>query len=594
MSHPYSIPDLGSHLQWYAQCLQWGVRSQKLAWSWWCDPPLPVSSGNLDPLGLQDAIVNLFSSWLHDPKPLWEAQHHYWRDSLALLSHTTSRLNGHDPAPVIEPHPSDKRFRDEAWQQPAFAHVQQAYLLFARFVQHTMDIENPHGQQTDKLDFFVKQWIDALSPGNYPATNPLVWGNAVETDGASLLQGFENLLTDLERGDGQVTMTDPAAFTLGVDLACTPGKVIFQNRMLQLIQYSASTTDVYRRPLLLIPPWINKYYILDLRSENSFVRWLVEQGHTVFLISWVNPDSSYADTSFDDYVDEGVFAALDAIEQITGEREINTVGYCIGGTLLGAALAVLHARGDPRIASATFFTTLLDFAEPGEIKVFIDEQQIQVLEKRMALHGYLDGRLMSTAFNLLRSNDLIWSFVINNYLMGRQPLPFDLLYWNADSTRLPATMHSYYLRNMYLHNRLCEPGALALTGAEVDITAINTPSYFLSTKEDHIAPWGSTYNGARLFSGPVRFVLGASGHIAGVINPPVKNKYGYWSNDGSALPGEPAQWFAQSTYRDGSWWPDWQQWVTGLCADRVEARQLGAAEYPVLEDAPGSYVRVRI
>lgn len=588
--HPHSPFDFLT--EWF----ELGMRSQQVVWSWWLkQAPADAGSHHIDPLGLGEVLASMMHSWLRDPKPLLTAHHHYWRDALALLHHTSHKLAGREVAPVIEPHPHDKRFRDDGWEHPIFSHVQQSYLLLARFFDHLIDQHDLEDErQAHKLAFYSQQWVDALSPGNFPLSNPAVLRTAAETGGKSLLQGVQNLLDDLERNNGQVSMADPAAFTLGKDIACTPGKVVYQNRMFQLIQYAAATEEVYRRPLLIVPPWINKYYILDLQAENSFIRWLVAQGHTVFVMSWVNPDESYSDTQFEDYLTDGVLNALDIVEQASGESEINTVGYCIGGTLLACALAVLAARGDKRVSSATFFTTLLDFEEPGDIKVFIDESQIQALEQKMARNGYLDGRSMSSAFSLLRSNDLIWSFVINNYMLGKSPLAFDLLYWNADATRLPAAMHGYYLRNLYLRNKLREPGGLTMAGEDLDLRAVQTPVYFLSTRDDHIAPWESTYKGARLFSGPVRFVLGASGHIAGVVNPPAKNKYGYWCGEDVDQHVDAEQWLDQSTRHEGSWWPDWQRWVTGLGADRVPARVPGERGHTVLQDAPGSYVAVRI
>jgi polyhydroxyalkanoate synthase subunit PhaC len=349
---------------------------------------------------------------------------------------------------------------------------------------------------------------------------------------------------------------------------------------------------VFREPLLVIPPWINKYYILDLREKNSFVRWALAEGHTVFVVSWVNPGEPLAEKTFEDYMFEGPIAAIDAIGKATGGSRVNLVGYCLGGTLLGATLAWMAAKQDSRAASATFFASLLDFSIPGELGVFIDEAQVQNLERRMGERGYLEGSEMAATFNMLRANDLVWSFVVHNYLLGRDPFPFDLLYWNSDSTRMPAKMHSFYLRNMYLANRLREPGGITLAGVPVDLRRIEVPAYFVSPAEDHIAPWKSTYLGARLLAGPTRFVLGGSGHIAGIINPPSAGKYGYWTNEG--LPESADAWQAQAQRHEGSWWSDWKEWIAGLNgADRVPARVPGEGALPVIEDAPGSYVSVR-
>jgi polyhydroxyalkanoate synthase len=368
--------------------------------------------------------------------------------------------------------------------------------------------------------------------------------------------------------------------------------VIFENDLMQLIQYAPSTADVFRRPLLVIPPWINKYYVLDLREKNSFVRWAAGEGHTVFVISWVNPDGRHAGKTFDDYMLQGPLAALQAIERATGESRVNLVGYCLGGTLLGAALAWMAEKNDARAASATFLASLLDFSIPGELGVFIDEAQVENLERRMGERGYLEGSEMAATFSMLRANDLVWSFVINNYLLGRDPFPFDLLFWNADSTRMPARMHSFYLRNMYLANRLKEPGGITLGGAPIDLRKITAPAYFVSPIEDHIAPWKSTYLGARLLRGPTRFVLGGSGHIAGIINPPSAGKYGYWTRE--ELTESADEWQVNTARHEGSWWSDWRDWIAGLNgSDRVAARTPGEGGLPALEDAPGSYVGVR-
>jgi polyhydroxyalkanoate synthase len=403
------------------------------------------------------------------------------------------------------------------------------------------------------------------------------------------------MLADLESGGGnklRIRMTDLDKFRLGENVATTPGKVVFQNDLMQLLQYTPTGAKVYRRPLLIIPPWINKFYILDLRAKNSFIKWAVDQGHTVFVISWVNPDATLAEKSFDDYLREGPLAALDAIEQATGEREIKAIGYCLGGTLLATTLAWLAAAGEERIKAATFFTTMVDFAEPGELGVFIDDEQIGMIEREMDEKGYFEGSTMAEAFNLMRANDLVWSFVVNNYLMGREPFPFDLLYWNSDSTRMPRAMHKFYLRNMYQNNLLREPGGLTLAGRPLDLRAIATPCYVFAAKDDHIAPWTSAYAATQLYAGPVRFVLGASGHIAGVINPPAANKYGYWT--GTDLPPDPAAWFAGATRHEGSWWSDWKKWVAKYNGKKVPARQPGDGALEVLEEAPGSYVKLRI
>jgi poly[(R)-3-hydroxyalkanoate] polymerase subunit PhaC len=446
-----------------------------------------------------------------------------------------------------------------------------------------------------KVDFYTRQFIDALSPSNFVLTNPEVLRETVQSGGQNLIQGLKNLLKDLDRGDHRqlrIRMTDLEAFKLGMNVATTKGKVVYQNELMQLVQYQPSTKEVYRRPLLIIPPWINKFYILDLRENNSFIKWAVDQGHTVFVISWVNPDEKLAHKDFKDYLVEGSLAALDAIEQATDEQKVNAIGYCLGGTLLAATLAYLAAKNEERIASATFLATLIDFSEPGELGVFVDEHQVSALEKRMEERGYLEGFEMATTFNMLRSNDLIWSFVVNNYLLGKDPFPFDLLYWNSDATRMPAKMHSFYLRNMYIKNLLKQPGGLKLAGVAIDISKVKTPAYFLSTVEDHIAPWKSTYAGTKLLGGPAKFVLAGSGHIAGVINPPCANKYGYRTN--AKLPREPNAWLNDAAHNEGSWWPDWGKWIEAYGGARVPARVPGKGRLKALEDAPGSYVKFHL
>jgi polyhydroxyalkanoate synthase len=415
----------------------------------------------------------------------------------------------------------------------------------------------------------------------------------VASGGQNLVRGLNNLLDDIERGNGQlrISMTDPKAFELGVNIATAPGKVVFQNDLMQLIQYEPATAKAWKRPLLVIPPWINKYYILDLREKNSFIRFAVNEGMTVFVVSWVNPDERLAHTDFEDYLTEGTLAALDVVRDATGEPDANVIGYCLGGTLLAATLAWLAAKKQKRVASATFMTALVDFTAAGELEVFIDEDQVASLEKKMQKRGYLDGSEMANTFNMLRANDLIWSFVINNYLLGRDPFPFDLLHWNCDSTRMPAKMHSYYLRNMYMANKLREPGALTLAGVPVDVSKVRVPTYFVSAIEDHIAPWKTTYAGPRLMRGRNRFVLSGSGHIAGMINPPAANKYGYWTND--ALPDTPDEWLAGAAQHAGSWWTDWRAWIAPFLGGEVPARVPGKGKLPVIEAAPGAYARLR-
>jgi polyhydroxyalkanoate synthase len=490
--------------------------------------------------------------------------------------------------------PKDKRFKHPEWSENAiFSFVKDSYLVAAKSILSAVRaVENIDDATARKVDFYTRQFVDALSPSNFVATNPEVLTATLESGGQNLLRGLENLLVDLERGNGRlsITMTDMKAFRLGENIATTPGKIVYQNELMQLIQYRPSTQEVRRRPLLIVPPWINKFYVLDLQPKNSFIKWAVDQGHTVFVISWVNPDEKLAEKSFENYMLEGPLAALDAIESATAERSVNTIGYCLGGTLLAATAAYSAAKSDDRIASATYFVTLVDFTDVGEMAVFIDEGQLASLERRMRERGYLEAQDMATAFNMLRANDLIWSFAVNNYLLGREQMPFDLLFWNSDSTRMPAAMHSFYLRKMYQQNLLAKPGGISLAGTPIDLSTIRTPTFILSTREDHIAPWKSTYAATRLYSGPVKFVLSASGHMAGVISAP-GSKYGHWTNDN--LPPGPDEWFAGATPHQRSWWPVWDEWVTQLDSGRVPAREPGGGKLTIIEDAPGSYVWVR-
>jgi len=536
-----------------------------------------------------------FKLW-SDPAKLFEKQAELMRDYSRLWQVEAKKLRGETVEPVAQPVKGDKRFADQAWNdEVAFDLVKQSYLLTSRWLQDTLhDVtkdEDPHKVQM--VDFYARQFVNALSPSNFLMTNPQALKATVESGGDNLLKGMDHLLADLERGKGRlnIRMTDEKAFTLGENIANTPGKVIYQNELMQLIQYTPSTETVFQRPLLIVPPWINKFYILDLRPKNSFIKWAVDQSHTVFVISWVNPDESLANKHFEDYMRDGPLAALDAIKQATGEAKVNMVGYCIGGTLTACTLAWLAAKRRKPVVSATFLTTMTDFAEAGELKVFIDEPQLDLLDKHMKKKGYLEGRHMSHVFNMMRDNDLIWSFVVNHYLLGKEPFPFDLLYWNADSTRMPMMMHSFYLRKMYLENQLIEPGGIQLDGVPIDLRKVALPCYLLSTREDHIAPWTSTYKATQLYQGPTRFVLSASGHIAGVVNPPVANKYCYWTNP--TLTADPEAWLSAAEHHDGSWWTDWQAWIAPQSGKQIPARQPGDGALAVIEDAPGSYVKMR-
>ena len=548
-----------------------------------------------DPLNIGTAFLEMTTRLMSNPARLVQAQIGFWQDYLTLWQNTARRMMGGQADPVIAERKGDKRFKDDAWREnEVFDFIKQSYLLSSRYFTNVVQgAEGLKPKTAQKLDFYTRQFVDAMSPTNFWMTNPEVLRRTAETGGENLLKGLSNLLSDLERGHGKlrINMTDESKFQIGENIAVTPGKVVYRNALMELIQYSPTTETVLKRPLLILPPWINKFYILDLRPKNSFVRWAVAQGHTVFVCSWVNPDEALAEMGFEDYMRLGPYAALDAIEQATGERRVNAIGYCLGGTLLASTLAHMAKKGDDRIASATFFTTMLDFEEAGELGVFIDEEQLQAIEAKMSHRGFLEGSEMADTFNMLRANDLIWSFVVQNYLLGQEPFPFDLLFWNGDSTRMPAKMHSFYLRRMYQQNDLVKPGGVELDGVALDLREIEVPSYFLATREDHIAPWKSSYRATQLFSGPVRFVLAASGHIAGVVNSPDSGKYSHWISEGG-FPADPTEWVETATELAGSWWPDWQRWVSAQDRATVPARQPGEGALPALEDAPGSYVKV--
>ncbi|WP_142804171.1 alpha/beta hydrolase [Tepidiphilus sp. J10] len=552
-----------------------------------------------DEVGIAQTYMEMMARLLANPYRLAQAQMNLMWDYFTLWQRSMLKLMGMKAPPVVEPEKGDRRFKDPDWEEHfLFDYIKQSYLIAARRIHEVVsDIKGTDERTKKRIEFFTRNFIDALSPSNFALTNPEVFRETLRTHGQNLVRGLKNLLRDLEEGHGQlrIRMTDTTAFELGKNIATTPGKVVYQTELMQLIQYTPTTETVYKRPLLIVPPWINKYYILDLRPQNSLVKWLVDQGHTVFILSWVNPDERLAQATFEDYVQKGVLAALDAIEEQTGERVVNAAGYCLGGTLLATTAACLAGKRQKRLGSTTFLTTLIDFSEPGELGVFTTPETVAMLEKKMQERGYLEGSEMATTFNMLRANDLIWSFVVNNYLLGKEPFPFDLLYWNSDSTRMPAAMHSFYLRKMYIENKLVEPGGIEILGTPIDLGKIKHPCYFISTVEDHIAPWRTTYKGARRLTGaPVRFVLGGSGHIAGIVNPPSANKYGYWTNPVTPLPEDPEEWLRGAEHHPGSWWPNWNEWLAAQDDTRVPARDPAQGKLPVIEDAPGSYVKVRI
>lgn len=545
-----------------------------------------------------ESMREMGEAMLAHPEKIVADQMDMLKKQQELFQQTALRFMGKEVDPVIAPEKGDKRFKDDQWtQNPVFDYMKQLYLLQGKtLMKMVSDTDGLSDHSRQKVEYLIRQYVNALSPTNFANLNPEVIRKTMETGGSNLVSGMEQLLEDLETsvsGALNVPMTDTSAFQVGRNLATTPGQVIYQNDLMQLIQYTPSTEKTYKRPLLIVPPFINKFYILDMREKNSFVKWLVDQGHTVFMISWINPGPSMRDKGFENYMLEGPIAAVDAIEQATGEKEVNAIGYCLGGTLLSATLAYQKKKKKETIKAATFMATLTDFSDPGEIGVFINETAIAGLEKQMDALGYYDGRQMAFSFNTLRENDLFWSFFINNYLKGERPAAFDLLYWNTDSTNLPARMHSYYLRNMYLNNQLIEKNALELDGVKIDLSAVKVPAYFVSTAQDHIALWQATYKGAQVLGGKNRFVLGGSGHIAGIVNPPEANKYGYWTNE--KLVDTPDEWYQGSENHEGSWWLDWQQWVLKQGdMEMVPVRQPGDGKLPALEEAPGRYVKQRI
>ena len=533
--------------------------------------------------------------WLADPQRTLELQTRLGKAYLDLWASAVKRLTGEESAPVASPAPSDKRFADPEWSSNQFYDfLKQAYLLTSRWanqlVTDAADLD-PHTKQ--KAEFYMRQIANALAPTNFVLTNPELMRETFTSNAENLVRGMRMLAEDLEAGGGnlRIRQSDSSMFEVGRNLATTRGKVIFQNDLMQLIQYEPSTLTALKRPLLIVPPWINKFYVLDLTPEKSFIKWCVDQGITVFCISWVNPDAHLAQKTFEDYVREGPIAALSAIKEATGEDRVHAIGYCVGGTMLSVALAFMAANHDERIMSATLFAAQVDFTYAGDLKVFVDEKQVEAIEHRMAERGYLDAKSMATVFNFLRSNDLIWPYVINNYLKGKGPFPFDLLYWNSDATRLPAANHSFYLRNCYLDNSLSQ-GKVSLGGTPIDLKSVKIPIYNLATREDHIAPPKSVLLGSKFFGGPVRFVLSGSGHIAGVVNPPSKHKYQFWTGR-RPRSADLDKWLAKAKEHPGSWWPNWFAWLRRQDKTEVPARAPGGGTLAPIEDAPGSYVRVR-
>jgi polyhydroxyalkanoate synthase len=552
---------------------------------------LSSNETNIDPLNLKDAMTSFTSYFFSNPQKMLNFQLQYWTDFANLVATTSQAFFNQTEFPVhYDSDKTDKRFKNDAWTaNPYYNFLKQYYFMNARWLESVIEsADELNPEERHKILFQTRQLISALSPTNYLMTNPEVMAETIRTNGDNLVRGFQKFIEDCERGNGEINIstTNYSQFKVGENLAITKGAVVYKNDLIELIQYNATTESVYKIPLLIIPPWINKYYILDLKAENSFIKWAVDQGFTVFTISWRNPDKSLAHYKFDNYVNEGALAALDAIKEITGEEQCNSIGYCIGGTLQAMTLSYLKANNlQNRINTATFFTTLIDFEKSGELKMFMNDQLLQVLDQEIMNNGIFSGAIMKKTFSMLRPNDLVWSFVINNYLLGKEPFPFDILYWNDDSTDMPAQLHRDYISECYMQNNLIKPHAMTINNTQIDISSIDNKAYFLSTREDHIAPWRATYAGARLLSGDTTFVLSASGHVAGVVNPPAKQKYNYWVNN--TLSPDPEVWLDNATAIDGSWWPHWSDWQSKESGNKIPAREITESISP----APGSYVR---
>ncbi|RJX75439.1 class I poly(R)-hydroxyalkanoic acid synthase [Vibrio sinensis] len=573
------------------------VKLQETNQKWWEDLELNRAAANsplnkaMQEVSLEDT-AKLFESAANQPASLLKVQTEWWQQQLAIWQSVA--LSGNTES-LVEADKGDKRFSNEGWQNDAFYNfIKQSYLLFSKTYLETINsVDGLDEKSKERLSFFSRQAINALSPSNFIATNPELLKLTLEQNGENLLSGLEQLREDLDSSADilKIRMTNNNAFRVGEDVANTPGDVVYQNELFELIQYRPLTETVHKTPLLIVPPFVNKYYILDLREKNSMVRWLLEQGQTVFLISWRNPSEAQRDVEFGDYVTEGVAKAVTAIESITGESQIDAAGYCIGGTVLACTLSYYAAkRMKKRIKSATFFTTLLDFSQPGEVGAYINDTIIDAIEAQNNARGFMDGRSLSVTFSLLRENSLYWNYYVDNYLKGKSPVDFDMLYWNSDSTNVTAPCHNFMLRQLYLENKLVQDKGVKIGGVWIDLDKIKVPSYFISAKEDHIALWQGTYRGALNVGGNKTFVLGESGHIAGIVNHPAKNKYGFWVNE--ALDDNAEDWLNNASHQEGSWWPHWHQWLLGSSpSERIEPYTQGNEEFPILRNAPGIYVK---
>ncbi|BAC97234.1 poly(3-hydroxyalkanoate) synthetase [Vibrio vulnificus YJ016] len=573
------------------------VKLQETNQQWWQDFEVGKAAVN-SPLNKAMQEVNFedtakfFEKAANQPQAILQLQTQWWEQQLQIWQNVA--LSGHTQS-IIEADKGDKRFSNEAWQSEAmYSFIKQSYLLFSKTYMDTIDaIEGLDEKTKERISFFSRQAINALSPSNFIATNPELLKLTIEKNGENLLAGMELLREDVESSADilKIRMTNNNAFRIGEDIATTAGDIVFQNDLFELIQYRPLTEQVNATPLLIVPPFINKYYILDLTAKNSMVRWLLEQGHSVFMMSWKNPGKAQANVEFGDYVTEGVVKAVTAIEEITGQEQINAAGYCIGGTVLACTVGYYAAkRMKKRIKSATFFTTLLDFSQPGEVGAYINDTIINAIELQNNAKGYMDGRSLSVTFSLLRENSLYWNYYVDNYLKGSSPVDFDLLYWNSDSTNVAAATHNFMLRELYLNNKLVQDKGVKIGGVWIDLDKIRIPSYFVSTKEDHIALWQGTYRGALNMGGNKTFVLGESGHIAGIVNHPAKNKYGFWVNDN--LDESADEWLSNAQHKEGSWWTHWDQWLTQFNpAEKVLPYRQGSEVNPVMDVAPGSYVK---
>jgi polyhydroxyalkanoate synthase len=548
-----------------------------------------------DPFHVAPALNEVMGRLAAQPDRMMRAQADLFTRYMDLWRTSARRMTGAEAEPVVEPAKGDKRFNDADWSaNPVFDVMKQSYLLTSNWLNDLVsEVEGVDPLAKRRVEFFTKMLTDAISPSNFLMSNPAALRELASSQGQSLVKGMENFAADLARGDGQlsISQTDFTPFKVGENIATAPGKVIYQNELIQVLQFKPTTEQQYEIPLLIFPPWINKYYILDLREENSMIRWLTGQGFSVFVTSWVNPDASLTTRTFEDYMVDGIYAGTQAVMTQCGVDHINAVGYCIGGTLLSCALAFMAAKGDKQIASATFFAAQQDFSEAGDLLLFTDEDWINDVEKQMdAGGGVLSGKAMADTFNALRANDLIWSFFVNNYLLGKEPKPFDLLFWNADQTRMPKTLHLFYLREFYKDNKLAK-GELVLGGRTLNLADVKIPIYVQSSKEDHIAPFRSVYRGAKLFGGPVNFMMAGSGHIAGVINAPVAKKYQYWTNP--KMPEKVEDWLTGADEHPGSWWPNWATWLSERSGKKIAARDPEKGPFKPIEDAPGSFVKVR-